>query len=62
MKLLNLYYAPIKVIESPYSPFNYNTDKVELPEIDPSFEQFLNAVVKEIELNQHHGNWKMIAH
>lgn len=50
-----MYYAPIKVIESPYSPLNYNTDKVELPEIDPSFEQFLKAVVKEIELNQHHG-------
>jgi len=51
-----LYYAPIKIIESPYSPLNYNTDKVELPDIDPSFEQFLNAVVKEIELNQRHGN------
>ncbi|XP_060836838.1 adenylate kinase 7-like [Rhopalosiphum padi] len=43
------------MIESPYSPLNYNTNKVELPEIDPSFEYFLDIVVKEIELNQQHG-------
>jgi len=56
LKLLNLYYAPIKMIESPYLPLILDTDKVELPEIDPSFEQFLNIVVKEIKLNQQHGD------
>ncbi|XP_025190270.1 adenylate kinase 7-like [Melanaphis sacchari] len=43
------------MIESPYSPLNYNTNKVELPEIDPCFDQFLYIVVKEIELNRQHG-------
>lgn len=42
------------MIESPYLPLTLNTNKVEIPEIDPSFERFLNIVVKEIKLNQRH--------
>jgi len=45
------------MIESPYSPINFYTNKVELPEIDPSFEKILNATIKEIELNnQQYGD------
>ncbi|XP_015377663.1 PREDICTED: adenylate kinase 7-like, partial [Diuraphis noxia] len=42
------------MIESPYLPLTLNTNKVELPEIDPNFERFLNIVIKEIKLNQRH--------
>ncbi|XP_060864660.1 adenylate kinase 7-like [Metopolophium dirhodum] len=43
------------MIASPYLPLKLYTNKVQLPEIDPSFEQFLSIVVKEIKLNQQHG-------
>ncbi|CAI6373493.1 unnamed protein product [Macrosiphum euphorbiae] len=43
------------MIESPYLPLKLYTNKVQLPEFDPSFEQFLSIVVKEIKLNQQHG-------
>ena len=44
------------MIESPYLPLKLYTYKVQLPEFDPSFEQFLSIVVKEIKLNQQHGD------
>jgi len=44
------------MIASPYLPLKLYTNKVQLPEIDPSFEQFLSIVVKEIKLNQQHGD------
>jgi len=44
------------MIESPYLPLKLHTNKVQLPEFDQSFEQFLSIVVKEIKLNQQHGD------
>ncbi|KAL4098767.1 hypothetical protein QTP88_023306 [Uroleucon formosanum] len=55
LKLLNFYYVPIKMIESPYLPLKMYTNKIQLPEIDPSFKQFLSIIVKEIKMNQQHG-------
>lgn len=44
------------MIESPYLPLKMYTNKIQLPEIDPSFKQFLSIIVKEIKMNQQHGD------
>lgn len=56
--MLNCYYVPIKIIDSPYSLLhNVHVDTAVLEEKDLNFETLLNIIVKEIQLNQQHdGN------
>lgn len=54
LKMLSSYYVPIKIIDSPYSPLGFDVNSAE---IDDTFHQILNIIVKEVELGQQHGNY-----
>lgn len=58
--MLNYYYVPIKTVDSPYLPMNLNFKITKIMDINKAFEQLFDTVIKEIELNQHYGNLKMI--
>lgn len=56
LKMLNSYYVPMKIINSPFLPTEFDINRSKSPKTDPAFEQLLNIVIKEIELDQNNGN------
>lgn len=55
--MLSSYYVPIMTIDSPNLPLGFDVNHVELPETDVIFQKLLNIIVKQVDLDQRHGNY-----
>lgn len=44
------------MIDSPFSPTDFDINRIKSPKTDLASEQLLNIVIKEIELDQNNGN------
>lgn len=56
LKMFNLYYVPIKTVDSSMLSLDLDINQLNSSKINPDMKSILNTVIQEIEQSHHHGN------